>query len=109
MTAATAIPMVRRWRRARATRGGVGRGSCEGSLGSAGEESSTWPMPLAYCPPGGTTVRKAPAGVDHPPTDRLRIMPKMNREEVMRIAQLALIDLTEEELEKFAREMTVIV
>src|SRR5690625_7989484 len=43
------------------------------------------------------------------PTDRLRIMPKMNPEEVARIAKLALIDLTEEEVEKVAGELDVII
>ncbi|HLR57259.1 MAG TPA: Asp-tRNA(Asn)/Glu-tRNA(Gln) amidotransferase subunit GatC [Beutenbergiaceae bacterium] len=36
-------------------------------------------------------------------------MPKMNPEEVARIAKLALIDLTEEEVEKFAGELDVII
>lgn len=36
-------------------------------------------------------------------------MPKMNPEEVVRIAQLALIDLTEEEEQRFAGELDVII
>lgn len=36
-------------------------------------------------------------------------MPKMNPDEVAKIAQLALIDLTEEEVTRFAEELDVII
>lgn len=55
---------------------------------------------------GAATEYYTPPFPTHcPPTDRLSTMPKMNPEEVERIASLALIDLTEEEKERYASEL----